>query len=118
MTGTLRRHVLVAIGTSFLTPLVRAQSAPRRVAWFGPGRIDVPSPYLQSMRTGLLRERGWEEGRNIILTTHFTDGTAEASELVAQHMVASKPEIIIAYGGDVVSLHRAKPSMPVVFAQS
>src|SRR5262245_56262225 len=112
-----RRHVLIAIGASYLAPLARSQSAPRRIAWYGPGRTEVQSPYLQAMRAGL-RERGWEEGRNIALTTHFTDGTAEASELVAQHMIASKQEIIIAYGGDVVSLHRAKPSMPVVFAQS
>ena len=61
-----RQFITLLGGAAAAWPLAAlAQQAEhmRRIAWFGLGRADVPSPYLEALRSGL-RERGWVEGRN------------------------------------------------------
>ncbi|MBI1848647.1 MAG: ABC transporter substrate-binding protein [Candidatus Rokubacteria bacterium] len=112
-----RRQFLIAAGVLLAAPLARAQTAPRRMAWFGAGRAGTPSPFLDAMRAGL-RELGWEEGRNLALTPFWTEGTPEEAERLARQMLESNPEIIVVYGRDVLTVQRLKPAGPVVFGFS
>jgi putative ABC transport system substrate-binding protein len=112
-----RRQFLIGAGALVAALPAPAHAASRRLAWFGAGRAGVPSPFLDAMREGL-RGLGWEEGRNLDLTPFWTEGTPDEAEQLARRMIASNPEVIVAYGRDVFAVHRARPARPVVFAFS
>ena len=115
MTALGRRQFVIVIGASLIAPSAFSQSGQRRLAWFGAG--GASAGFLEAVRAGL-RERGWEEGRNLALTPFFSDGTPQDAERVARQMLATNPEVIVCHGPEVLILHRLKPSSAVVFAQS
>lgn len=112
-----RRQFLIAASALVAAPLVLAQKGPRRLAWFGAGRAGEPSPFLDAFQGGL-RDLGWEEGRNLVLTPFWTNGTMEDAERLARQMLATNSEIIVTFGRDVFAVQVAKPAVPVVFAFS
>src|SRR4029453_15760658 len=78
LTSDMKRRAFITLlgGAAAAWPLtVRAQQGERvrRIAWFGLGRADVPSPYLDSLRAGL-RERGWIDGRNLTIGMYWATG--------------------------------------------
>jgi len=113
-----RRRLLLALAATLATPgLATAQEKLRRIVWFGAGRVGEPSPFLEALKSGL-RELGWEEGRNISLTSHWTAGTPEDEERLARRMLASNPDLIVTSGRNVGAVHRVRPTGPVVFGFS
>jgi len=106
---------LLALGAMGAT--AHAQEKPRRVAWFGVGRTDTPSLFLEAFREGM-RDIGWIEGRNLALSVYFTQGLPEDSERIGRQMLATNPELVVVYGRDVPVARRLKPECPVVFAFS
>jgi putative tryptophan/tyrosine transport system substrate-binding protein len=94
-----------------------AQEKIRRVAWLGAGRAGAPSPFFSALQAGF-RELNWHEGRNLALTLHLTEGTPEESNQAARQMLATNPELIMAYGREVFSVHRLQTQVPVVFGFS
>jgi len=112
-----RRDVLLGASAALLASAAHAQARLRRVAWLGAGRSGTPSPFLEAVRQGL-RDLGWQEGRDLALTTYWTDGSLAESERVAREMIATKPELIVVYGRDVLAVHQLRPPIPVVFAFS
>jgi putative ABC transport system substrate-binding protein len=112
-----RQFLLGASGAVLATTRAHGQARPRRVAWFGAGRAGVVSPFLDAVRAGL-RDLGWQEGRNLALAEYWTSGTLAEAEQLARQMLAGNPELVVVYGRDVIAVHRAKPTMPVVFAFS
>jgi putative ABC transport system substrate-binding protein len=70
-----RRELIAALGASAWPLAGRAQQSERmrRIAWFGLGRADVASPYLDALRSGL-REHGWIEGRNLTIGAYWATG--------------------------------------------
>lgn len=117
MGQVVRRRFLITAAALAVAPLTPAQTGPRRIAWFGAGRDGTPSPFLEAMRAGL-RDHGWEDGRNLALSPFFTEGTRDEAQRLAHQMLASNPEIIVAFGRDVFAVQLAKPTVPVVFAFS
>jgi putative ABC transport system substrate-binding protein len=107
--------MLLAVSTAPMFAL--AQTAQRRIAWFGAGRAGTPSPFLEAFRQGL-RESGWIEGQNLALSLFLTEGTPEDAERLARQMAATNPEVIVTYGRDVLAVRNANPAGPVVFAFS
>ena len=113
-----RRKLLLALAATLAAPrLATAQEKMRRIVWFAAGRAGVPSPFLDALKSGL-RELGWEEGRNISITPHWTAGTPEDEERLAREMLTSNPELIVTSGRNTVAVHRARPTGPVVFSFS
>jgi putative ABC transport system substrate-binding protein len=112
-----RRKTLVVLASAILAPGVNAQERVRRIAWFGAGRPGVRSPFLDAVVAGL-REKGWEDGRNLRIAQHLHEGTVQESEFIARQIVASEPELIIVYGRDVLAMSSLEPPQPVVFAFS
>lgn len=97
---------------------LRAQQGDRirRIAWFGLGRADAPSPYVDALRSGL-RDFGWIEGRNLAISLYWATGRQDM-DAVARELVASSPEVIIAQELMVYAVQPLKPASPVVFGFS
>jgi putative tryptophan/tyrosine transport system substrate-binding protein len=112
-----RRRLLAGAGVLLAAPPAWAQRRSRRVAWLGAGRADTPSPFLGAFRAGM-RDLGWEDDRNLELSTFWTEGSPADAERLARQMLATSPEVVVVYGRDVLAVHAVKPTVPVVFAFS
>jgi putative tryptophan/tyrosine transport system substrate-binding protein len=88
----------------------------RRIAWLGAGRADEPSPYLDSLRTGL-RELGWTDGRNLTIGRFWATGL-DNMEAAAREILATDPEVIVAQEFTVLAFRSVKTTKPVVFGFS
>jgi ABC-type uncharacterized transport system substrate-binding protein len=115
-----RRQFITLLGDAVAAwPLaVRAQQPERmrRIAWFGLGRADVPSPYLDALRSGL-RERGWIEGRNLTISMHWATGQQDM-DAVAHTLAASNPEVIVAQELTIYAVRSLNTAASVVFGVS
>ena len=89
-----------------------------RVGWvnFSPNAEASPrASALEGFRTGL-RERGWIEGKNIVLNVRSGDrGDASA---IAKEFVDSKTDVIFADGAMVNGLKSQSGAIPIVFTMS
>jgi putative tryptophan/tyrosine transport system substrate-binding protein len=115
-----RRHALAAIGvlmTRATTGWAQTASGPRRVAWFGLGPLDAPSPYLEALRLEL-RDLGWVEGQNLTLTRYTSTRAPDDFEEVAREILAAKPDVVVTQEYTVYAMHRIQASVPVVFGFS
>lgn len=82
----------------FLSPLHRAQT----LAWD------------QAFRQGL-RELGWVDGRNIIITYRFADGRTDRLPALASELVRAGPALIVALNSlSASAVQRSDPDMPIV----
>src|SRR5206468_1124068 len=113
-----RREFIAAVGGAAAWPLAaRGQAvARRRIAWFGLGRADEPSPYLDSLRAGLA-ELGWVEGRNLTINAFWASGH-EDMEAAARNVLASNPEVIVTQEFMTIAISAVRPTTPVVFGFS
>jgi putative tryptophan/tyrosine transport system substrate-binding protein len=117
----MRRLLLVFLGLAILglPPVGEAQrtgSAARLgVLLFGTPARDAN---LASFREGL-RELGYVEGQNIVLEYRFAEGRPERLPELAREVVALKPHVIVALGGDVAPAAKSATStIPIVFLAS
>jgi len=105
-----RRRFLELFGsTAAAWPIVaHAQRGERvrRIAWLGAGRADEPSPYLDSLRTGL-RDLGWIEGRNLTIERFWATGL-DNMDAAALDLLASDPEVIVAQEFTILALRSLK----------
>ena len=70
----------------------------------------------EALRQGL-RERGYEEGKNITLVFHYADGKLERLPTLARELVQDKVDMIIAGGTTVaVAAKQATSTTPIVLA--
>jgi len=114
-----RRELIAALGGASAWPLAARAQQPermRRIAWFGLGRADVPSPYLDALRSGL-RERGWIEGRNLTIGTYWATGQQDMYA-VAHTLAAYKPEVIVTQELTIYAVRSLNTATPVVFGVS
>jgi putative ABC transport system substrate-binding protein len=115
-----RRHALVAIGvllTRATTSWAQTASGPRRVAWFGLGPLDAPSPYLEALRDEL-RDLGWVDGKNLTLTRYTSTRAPDDFEEVAREILAAKPDVVVTQEYTVYAMHRIQATVPIVFGFS
>ena len=118
MSRSKRRDLLAALCGVTLVPVMpsaRSQGKIARVAWLGwtggPGAAASAVP-LEALRTGLA-ERGWQEGRNLILEVRSGDSSA-ARELTLE-LVARKVDVIVAQGPMVFGARVNAGTTPIVF---
>jgi putative ABC transport system substrate-binding protein len=96
-------------------PAALAQT-PVQVARIGMLLFSTPTtdPSVGVFRDAL-RELGWIEGRNLTLEYRFADGQADRLPGLAGELVALKPDLIYALGGDVAPFaKRATSTIPIV----
>ena len=109
-----RRHLIIAGGS--LAALSLLLLAPwqseqmQRVAI-----LHVATPFADAFLSGL-RERGYEEGRNLVVDRITTEGPIERFPAEAAQMIARRPDLIVTAGSEFVlnAIERAAPSTPVV----
>jgi ABC-type uncharacterized transport system substrate-binding protein len=115
-----RRAFISLLGGAVATwPLVARAQQPermRRIAWFGLGRADVPSPYLDALRSGL-REHGWIEDHNLTISQYWATGQEDLNA-VAHTLAASNPEVIVTQELTIYGVRAVNTKAPVVFGVS
>ena len=109
-----RREFITAAAALLVSPRrLRAQGTPRRVGYLGrfadePGSNSIPDAWLSG-----LREKGWIEGKNLIIEYRFAPDRLPA---LAADLIALRPDVLIAPGPQAaVALKSATATIPIVF---
>jgi putative tryptophan/tyrosine transport system substrate-binding protein len=113
-----REFVRLLGGATIAWPLAaRAQKSVPRVGVLLYSSPEA-DPQVESFRRGL-RDLGYTEGRNLTIEYRYAEGRPERLPGLATELVQSKPDVILALGGDVAPLaKKATESIPLVFAVS
>ncbi len=75
-------------------------------------------PNTAAFQSGM-RELGYIDGQNLLLEYRFAEGRPERLPGLAAELVALKPDVILALGGDVApDVVKATQTIPIVFAVS
>jgi putative ABC transport system substrate-binding protein len=117
---TTRRQALAMLGTLVALPgaaFAQAATKVRRIAWFGIGPADAPSPYLDALRAEL-HDLGWDEGRNLSIARYGSTRAPDDFEQIAREVLAAKPEVVVAQEFTVYAMQRIQATVPVVFGFS
>ena len=122
MFGIRRRHFITLLGGAAIAwpRLVLAQHARKAVARVGALLFGTPEtePNVGAFRRGL-RDLGYVEAQNLVIEYRYAEGKPERLRALAAELVAIKPDVIFALGGDVAPLVRAATStIPIVMAVS
>jgi putative ABC transport system substrate-binding protein len=113
-----RRDFLASVAGTLACPgALRAQGAPRRVAWISPTRAADGALFLDALRRGL-RERGYTEGSNLVIETHWGDDSPAKLAELAKQVVVTRPQVVVALGPTAPIMRRATSTIPVVFGYS
>ena len=88
-----------------------------RVGWISLGSPNTPSPYLDAFRQGL-KERGYVEGKNVVVEARLADGSAERADQMVIELVQLKVDVIVTQGSAVRSAFRQAGATPVVMGYS
>ena len=117
----MRRREFVALlgGAALAGPVpLRAQPAQRRrlgVLIYSSPQSD---PSTESLRRGL-RDLGYVDGQNIAIEYRGGEGKLERLAGLAAELVALKPDVLFALGGDVTPyLSKETQTIPIVYAMS
>jgi putative tryptophan/tyrosine transport system substrate-binding protein len=116
-----RRHLLIA-GAALLLPRGAGAQQGERVrrigyftSWTGSPREPFGVLQTRALVEGL-RERGWFDGRNIIIDHHFSGTGRERIQANARELVALNPDVILAVGGPLLgALLIETRTVPIVF---
>ena len=122
MFGIRRRHFITLLGGAAIAwpRLVLAQHARKAVARVGALLFGTPEtePNVGAFRRGL-RDLGYVEAQNLVIEYRYAEGKPERLRALAAELVAIKPDVIFALGGDVAPLVRAATStISIVMAVS
>ena len=109
-----RREFIAGIGGTVLWPLAaRAQKMPR-IGWLVYGGTTL-GPIDRSLKDAVT-QAGLVEGRNVEIVFRYANGKQDQLAILANELVAQKPDILLAVGGDVIKpLYEAsKGRIPIV----
>jgi putative tryptophan/tyrosine transport system substrate-binding protein len=118
-----RRDFIVVLGGAAVWPIsARAQQPgrPRRVGVLsGTAETDPDSLAGIAAFRQALAQRGWSEGRNILLEYRWGAGEVDRLRAHAKDLVDPAPDLIVAETTPAVSvMRRLAPMMPIVFLQA
>lgn len=116
MTSAIRRQLLAACAGALATPCVWADEKMRRIAILTVLAPAESKPYLDALYGGL-RERGWIEGRNLIVDVRYTNGQPPQVSAATAELLALKPDVFRA-ALDYVAKAAAESANPppIIFA--
>ena len=114
-----RRHLLALAGASAALPVVgRAQPASLpRIGYLSGRSYATDAHLLQAFREGL-KSTGFVDGQNVTVDVRWADGRYNQVPAMMAELVATKPNVIAAVGGNPVGLaaKAATSTIPVVFS--
>jgi len=89
-----------------------AQATPRRIGFLGPL---IGQPVRDAWTAGL-REKGWIEGKNLLVEYRYEPDRPDRLPALAAELVALNPELIIASGPQAaLAVKPATATIPIVF---
>ena len=112
-----RRRFLIGAGALLAAPLAAVAQQAGKVYRVG-FLWDSPAMFPDAMQAfrGGLRDRGWVEGRNIVIEHRWTEGRYDRLQQLAEELVRLKVDVIIApssiYTG---AAKRATSTIPIIF---
>jgi putative ABC transport system substrate-binding protein len=115
-----RQFILTAVGTAVAWPLLSRAQQGKRIARIGVLLFGTPDtdPSLPAFLRGL-RDLGYVESQNIVIEYRYAGGKPDRLRGLAGELVAIKPDLIFALGGDVAPAARvATTSIPIVVVVS
>src|SRR5215204_5588878 len=110
----MRRRQFIAAITALLVASQhsQAQGTPRRIGFFA--AFPLFPPVLEAWRSGL-REKGWIEGKNLIVEYRYALNP-DSVRALATELVALSPDLLITSGPQpAVALKSATARIPIVF---
>ena len=105
-----RREFIAATAALLVSPRhVQAQGKPRRIGYLG------GFEYPAAMRRGI-DEKGWIEGKNLILDYRYFEGDNARIPALAAELVALNPDLLICSTGQAaMGLKTATVTIPIIF---
>lgn len=114
----LLRASLLSLTAFAVAREVFAQPASKaiRVAYLTGYSAETDRPLITAFRKGMA-ERGYIEGRNLIIDARYGAGDAQAQAAMAKELTALKPDVFVVVGPHAArAASRAAPHVPIVFA--
>jgi putative tryptophan/tyrosine transport system substrate-binding protein len=115
-----RREFITFLGGAVAWPLAARAQQPMKVRRLGVLLYSTPQAesQVERVRSGL-RELGYIEGRNLVISYSYAEGKPERLPDLAAALVRENPDLLLALGGDVAP-HAAKATstIPIVFVSS
>ncbi|MGB8109885.1 MAG: ABC transporter substrate-binding protein, partial [Pseudolabrys sp.] len=115
-TSMRRREFITFLGGAMAAgPLAaRAQKSLRRIGWLVYGGTTL-GPIDQSLKDAL-SQIGLIDGRNIEIIFRYANGKSDQLAGLASDLVAQKPDLLLAVGGDVIKplFEASKGNIPVI----
>jgi putative ABC transport system substrate-binding protein len=116
-----RRRLLIAMAALFAAPPAmpaEPQGKIPRIGFLIAETVPGTAGRIEAMRAGL-RERGYVEGRNVVIDIRAADGTYERLPDLAENLVLLKADVIVAFGSKAVAAaKRATTTVPIVVPSS
>ena len=117
-----RREFMTLVGNALASSAIWpvTASAQKAISRLGVLLFRTPDndPNFGAFRQGL-RDLGYFESQNTVIEYRYADGKPERLRGLAAELVAIKPDVIFALGGDVApSVRAATSTIPIVMAVS
>jgi ABC-type uncharacterized transport system substrate-binding protein len=120
MSDLRRRDFITFLGGTVAWPLAARAQQPMKIRRLGVLLYGTPQAesQVEGVRSGL-RELGYVEGRNLVISYSYAEGKPERLPDLAAALVRENPDLLLALGGDVAP-HAAKATstIPIVFVSS
>jgi ABC-type uncharacterized transport system substrate-binding protein len=118
----MRRRDFIRIfgGATVAWPIGAHAQQPAKMRRLGVLLYSTPQgdPQMETVRSGL-RELGYVEGQNLVISYHYAEGKSERLPDLAAALVREKPDLVLALGGDVAPYAvKATSTIPIVFVSS
>lgn len=116
-----RRDAVLVLGALAALPLATRAQQParvRRIGWleFNIEASDISKLFLGGFRAGM-GELKWVEGRDYAIDVRYANGNQQAVAGLADELVASRPDLLIAPGdGSTRLLMQRTKTIPIIFA--
>ncbi len=112
-----RRALCLVFGPAWMAPAAWAQQPPAKLARVGflvPEALADQASRIEALRAGLA-ERGWVEGRNLVIELRSAEGAYERLPALAVELAALKVDVIVAFGIKALTAARAATTtIPIV----
>src|SRR5690349_11297269 len=116
-----RRALLAALGATFLAPSLRCFAQPQRAKIARIGLLEPVSitPAWRDALIAGLRDRGYVEGRNIIVDYRGAGGNYEILPRLAAEITRMKVDLVVAASAPAIqALQQATTTVPIVMLRT
>src|SRR5215510_9659841 len=95
---TMKRREFCGVVAAIPLSAIAQPTQSYRVAWVTTERKNAPSANFEAFRGGL-RDLGYVEGRDLVIEIWSGEGSGERIMAMADEILASRPDLIVAAGG-------------------